>query len=211
MIRLLSRILMLFVAAESALYGQVSLDSLGIAVRGTSREYSYTNKGAAFLYGETNAANRSSWQGFYVGGHEFLDDYVLVIDGRPVDRASAATTVYPDYLVRAYPDGTIEEIHLADSVNLLSIHISCQTAQAHVDIIPFFTDFRSRDEFIMRDSAGVMILARTNHMRRTARENYPVWLAVHGSGFSFDTTATRQGNQYSPFSLTAPASRRRIV
>lgn len=190
--------------------GQTSLDSLGIAIRGASHEYSFTNKGSAFLYGETNAPNKTSWQGFNVGGHEFLDDYILVIDGRPADRSSAVTTVYPDYLVRVYPEGIVEEIHPVDTVALLSIHVSSPTP-VRIDLIPFFTDFRSRDEFTMRDSAGVVLLARTNHQRRTPRENYPVWLAVHGTGFSFDKTVTRQRNQFSPFSLTAPPSRRRTI
>jgi glycogen debranching enzyme len=191
-------------------FGRSSLDSLGITVRGTSREYSFTNKSSAFLYGETNAPNRSGWQGYNVGGHEFLDDYILIIDGRPVDRSSAVTTVYPDYLVRTYPEGIVEEIHPADSVALLAIHIACQNP-ARIDIMPFFTDFRSRRERVMHDSAGVMLLARSNHMRRTQRENYPVWLAVHGSGFSFDTTETRKANQYSPFSLTSPPARKRVI
>ena len=195
----------------SLVWGQVSLDSLGIVVQGKSREYSFTNKQAAFLYGETNATNRTSWQGFNAGGREFLDDYVLVIDGRPVDRASAVTTVYPDYLVRTYPDGIIEEVRLADTVALLAVHIVCQNGPARVELIPFFTDIRSKEEYVMRDSAGVMLLARANHPRRTARENYPVWLAIHGSGFTFDRIETRQRNQYSPFSVTSPASRHRVI
>jgi hypothetical protein len=42
---------------------QGTLDALAIEVRGASREFAYTNKRAAFLYGETNADNRTSWQG----------------------------------------------------------------------------------------------------------------------------------------------------
>ncbi|RPH29885.1 hypothetical protein EHM92_09545, partial [bacterium] len=203
--------LVLLFLGGSLLRGQPSLDSLGIVVQGASREYSFTNKGSAFLYGETNAPNRTSWQGFNAGGHEFLDDYILVVDGRPVDRASAVTTVYPDYLVRAYPEGIIEEVHPADTVALLAIHVICQSGPARVEIIPFFTDFRSRDDCVLHDSGGVMLLARKNHQRRTPRENYPVWLAVHGSGFTFDRTETRQGNQYSPFWMASHASRRRII
>ena len=72
--------------------GQSLLDSLGISVQGVSREFAYTNKESAFLYGETRAGNRTSWQGFNVYGHEFLDDYDLVADGRTLDRAAAAVT-----------------------------------------------------------------------------------------------------------------------
>jgi glycogen debranching enzyme len=211
MSRPVAYVLLLFTLGAPLLHGQTSLDSLGIVVRGASREYSFTNKESAFLYGETNAPNRTGWQGFNVGGHEFLDDYILVIDGRPVDRASAVTTVYPDYLLRTYPDGIIEEVRPADSVAVLTLRITCQTAAARIDIVPFFTDFRSRDKFVLRDTAGVMLLARTDHMRRTPLENYPVWMAVYGAGFSSDRTETRQGNQYSPFSLSAPPSRRRLI
>ena len=211
MIRPAAFLVVLLFLGGSHLRGESTLDSLGIVVRGASREYSFTNKGSAYLYGETNAPNRTTWQGFNVAGHEVLDDYVLVVDGHPVDRASAVTTVYPDYLRRAYPEGIIEEVHPVDSVAVLAIHIYSQGGPAHVEIIPFFTDFRSKGEIVMHDSAGVMLLARTNHMRRTPRENYPVWLAVHGSGFTVDQTETQQGSQYSPFSLTSPASRRRII
>jgi glycogen debranching enzyme len=207
--RLVACVFVLSVLRPSPGDGRPSLDTLGIVVRGISREYSFTNKQSAFLYGETNAPNRSNWEGFNVAGHEFLDDYILVVDGHPVDRASAVTTVFPDYLVRSYPEGIVEEVHLADSVALLAIHVSCQRGTARMEVLPFFTDFRSKSEYLMHDSAGVMLLARTAHLTRSSQEDYPVWLAVYGPGFICDPMETRQGNQYSPFMLKAGASRRR--
>ncbi len=55
---------------------QRTLDALTIEVCGASREFAYTNKRAAFLYGETNADNTTGWQGLNVYGHKYLDDYL---------------------------------------------------------------------------------------------------------------------------------------
>jgi len=209
--RFVASLLLLFLVRQPAGHGQVVFDSLGITVQGITREYSFTNKQTAFLYGETNAPNMTGWEGFNVTGHEFVDDYLLVINGRPLDRTSATTTVYPDYLVRAYPEGVTEEVRLADSVALMAIHVSCPPTVSRIEVVPFFTDIRSRDDCVMHDSAGVMLLARASHLKRTDQENYPVWLAVYGAGFTLDRTDSRKGNQFSPFMLSAGSSRRRSI
>lgn len=100
------------------LFASPPLDRLGIPAGPTSREFSFTNKQTAFYYGLTGAPRRTSWMGFHVAGRKRFDDYAINVDGRPLDRSTAAATVFPDRLVRRYPGGITEEFSLADSLPL---------------------------------------------------------------------------------------------
>jgi glycogen debranching enzyme len=189
-------------------HSQSVLDSLAIVVMGESREFAYTNKEAAYFYGETNGEHRSSWQGFNVWGHEFLDDYKIFIDGVQLDRAKALkTTVYPDYLVRMYPGGIIEELRPVDSLAMFTVCISGETP-AEVGIRPYFTDINTDNQAEVQLVRGIAFIARKSHLIRTPNENYPVWLAMRGEGFTPLRKNDRQGNQFSPLSLQSARTTR---
>lgn len=185
-------------------FTQPSLDSLGISVTGASRQYSFTNKESAFLYGETNAPNAASWEGFNVLGHEYLDDYTLIVDGHPLERNTAVTTVYPDFLVRKYPGGILEEVRLVDSLALMAVTITCPSIP--VEFIPWVTDGHSADEFVHVDSGATQYLARARHQVRTQSEDFPVWMAVRTERGIVRHDMQRKGQQCSPFSLYDTAS-----
>jgi len=60
------------------------------------REFAFTKKQTAFYHGETNSDNISSWQGLNVFVKEFLDDYLIIIDGSPLKKKDTrVATVYP--------------------------------------------------------------------------------------------------------------------
>ncbi len=174
------------------------LDSLGIEVKGSSREFSFTNKQSAFYYGETNAENSSGWMGFNVMGEEFLDDYQVIIQGKPLQRSNVVrTVVYPDHLVRYYPGGISETLRFADSIALFSVTIACHEP-LDCRIIPYFTEGpRTSDyEIILKKTTAAV--ARKRHLEKFAHTSFPVWLAIHGNGFLPLPTESARGNQFSP-------------
>ena len=183
------------------------LDRLGIEITSGSRPFVFTNKQTAFLYGETGGTNTTSWQGFNVFGREFLDDYELLVDGEPLIRRSATRTrVYPDHLERMYPGGIVEEVWPVDSLSLFGIIVR---APKPVDagIRPFFTDGRTSTDYRLALRQGVALVARTNHLERTASANYPVWLAIAHPQALPDSSAATNGRAFSPVRLYAPKQR----
>ncbi|MFN0157928.1 MAG: hypothetical protein ACKVRP_07635, partial [Bacteroidota bacterium] len=191
---------LLILVSLHAAASQSLVDPLAIEVTMPSREFSFTNKESAFLYGETNSENRTSWQGFNVFGHEFLDDYLLVVDGVPLDRTLAKTTVYPDYLVREYPAGITEQVRPVDSLAAFGIIVT-STKPIALQVRPVFTDGRTADDYTIKSSDGDVLIAHKNHLSRTPQQNYPVWLALYANGSSPNTESLTRGNQFSPVSL----------
>jgi glycogen debranching enzyme len=187
------------------------LDSLGIEVRGSSREFAFTNKQSAFFYGETGSRNTTSWQGFNVAGFEFIDDYSLLIDGRELPRNTAVrTVVYPDFLRREYPGGIIEELHPIDSLAAFIVTVIAPRP-VEVGFVPWFTDGRTRAEFeSVRHTASVLI-ARKRHPSRTDAESYPVWLAMYAPAFFPRDTSRTDGDRFSPVFLYAGSARRHSI
>ncbi len=182
------------------------LDSLGIVVSGISREFSYTNKETAFLYGETNDAFRPGWQGFSVFGHRFLDDYLLSADGRPLDRSSAATTVYPDFLRRTYPGGIVEEIHPLDSLPCFAVIVTAPRP-AEFTLVPLRSDGRSTGEFATHIAPAVVSVAHRNHLVRSAEEDFPVWLSVHAAACTPLDSSSVHGATFGPAVLASTRTR----
>ena len=180
-----------------------SLDSLGITVREKSREFSFTNKQSAFYYGETHGPHRSSWQGFNVGGIKVLDDYLLLIDGKPLSRATAeSVVVYPDRLERLYPGGVAERVLLTDDLPVLGI-ILMTDPPTEVTLIPLFTDGRVEEDYILEFLDSTALLARKRQRDGGVESGSGPWLAVGGTGCMPMRTATRWRNQFSPLSLSS--------
>ncbi len=184
-----------------------SLDDISIEIKGPSREFSFTNKESAFFYGETHASNKSSWQGFNVFGHEFLDDYHLIVEGKRVERQSATKViVYPDYLKRFYASGIVEELRLVDSLPLFSVTIM-SPKPIDLVIIPYFTDGRSTNEFEIVTKAEIGCIARKTHLTKTEKENYPIWLVAYGQGFLPQKKEAKRDGAFSPIMLSARKAR----
>ncbi len=198
-------LLCLFAGGGAAALSQNALDSLGIAVRGSSREFAYTNKESAYLYGETSRPNRNSWQGFNVFGHRFIEDYDLVVEGRVLDRSTAVVTVYPDHLRRVYPGGITEELLPLDSVAAFAVRVSSPARPAAVDFVPWLSDGRDSSAFVTVTAGGKLAAAARRHQARTPADNYPVWIAVQSRGGSPVRGELRQGTRFAPASVRDPA------
>ena len=83
----------------------------------------FTNKKAAFWYGETQRANQNSFQGYTILEQRYVQDYTLLLDGKPVSRSSARQiTLFPDRLERRFEQFT-EIFHFVDSLNVLLIDV----------------------------------------------------------------------------------------
>ncbi|MCK5571438.1 MAG: hypothetical protein KAJ12_01700 [Bacteroidetes bacterium] len=190
---------------------QTGIDSLGIEVRHVTREFSFTNKESAFYYGETHSENQSSWQGFNVAGFEFVDDYLLVIDGTPLERGSVdRVVVYPDRIERFYPRGITERVFLADSLAVLGIFVTAQKP-VQLSLIPLFTDGRSTEDYtiILTDSAA--LLTRHPRKNRVQQAGDQPWLAIGGRGCVPARNITRHGVQFSPLLLSSRRSKNHIL
>lgn len=197
-------------AAEAGIPRESSVDSLGILVRGNSRPFAYTNKESAYFYGETNDANTGSWQGFNVLGHRFLDDYQILVDGKLLDRSAALTTVFPDFLRRAYPGGLVEEVRPADSLPAFFVSLSAEHP-VEVVCIPLFSEVRSANDLETVLAKGAVLIARGNHLIRSRSEDYPAWLTVHSDGSTPVMHATKQGRKSSPALLSLGRGRTHLV
>ena len=186
------------------------LDNLAIEVSGHSREFFYTNKQSAHYYGETSEPNTSSWMGFTVYGHRFLDDYLLIINGEVLDRRTATVTVYPDYLKRVYPDGTIEELRMADSVAMFAVVVT-SAEPAELQVLPLVSDARSADAYEIRLSESTVSLARMSHLHRSEQSDYPVWLSICGKGFTPSKKVYHRGTMFSPADLVHGKSKTHVI
>ena len=186
------------------------LDSLGIRSRGRSRQFCYTNKAGAFFYGESNGASIAGWEGFTVEGHNYLEDYVLEIDGAPLDRLGSVATVFPDFLRREYPGGIVEELRPADSIAALTVTI-VSPHPVEVKIVPFIQGSRTGADLETVGGESSITIARRNHMRRTAAENYPVWLSLCAPGFAPSKLTAVRAGAFSPGSLVAPRGKTHTI
>jgi hypothetical protein len=180
-----------------------SLDSLGIRSQGSSRPFCFTNRAGAFFYGETNSANTPGWEGFTVEGHNFLQDYSLTIDGAPLDRETSVATTFPDFLRREYPGGIVEELRPADSIAAFVITI-VSSRPVEVKVLPLLAGGRTGGETETVAGESSLSIARRNHMRRTAAEDYPVWLSLFAPGFTPSVPPAPRPAPFSPGSLVDP-------
>ena len=106
----------------------------------TSRQFVYTNKEAAFFYGESGRILRNGHQGFYVMEKKYLDDYIIGSENGRFHRYEAQDIkMYPDHLERSCQDGVVEKLYLLDHLNCLAIDLLAQKPH-HYFFIPLFPD-----------------------------------------------------------------------
>ena len=142
--------------------GPVRIDDLGIVVQGSSRQVAFTNTQSGVFTTQTNAGHRSGWEGWRVRSRKILDDYALQIDGRDISRTDAVrATVYPDRLVREYPDGLRETVTLLDSVDALVVELD-GNAGRHIGVRPLYAGAYADSEFTSFMRRGLIIIKRLN-------------------------------------------------
>lgn len=105
------------------------LQNLGTAVDSAeNREFSYTNKTAAFYYARTHSQINQDWfSGWNVQTERIFRDYVLLIDGEKTDRKTAQTTVFPHFFERKYKENLSEKLYLYDEKNVIGLEIDGKT------------------------------------------------------------------------------------
>ncbi len=193
----------------------ISVDELAIEVKGNSREVAYTNKQAGYLYTETNAIHRNSWQGWNVMAKKILDDYEI-IDGEQVlwKSDAARATVYPHQLTRLYASGTQETLTLLDSVDAFVVQLQ-DLKGSTLRVRPLFKDSDHREDFVVRFRDSVLLIAHQRHLRRTPGENYPVWIGISLGPDVPSTLLVSEGDtsglSFSPGGLSCSSSLQKVT
>src|ERR1041385_3307860 len=183
----------------------MTLQELGIEVKGASREVAYTNKEAGVFYTETNASHRSAWQGWRVMSREIMEDYSVEIDGVELRRSDIVrAVVYPHQIVREYANGVRETVTLLDFVNAIWIEIDSVRGD-HIAVRPIFSDLHSADDFTLKTLNGGLMIGRNGHLAPTPAERYPGWIAVSilpASEFALSIYEGKEyGRNFSPAAL----------
>ncbi len=209
-------ILLLFIVSVIC-FGQeqkrvpITMNDLRIVVpHDSSREIAYTNKVAGVFYTETNGIHRSAWQGWRIMSTKMMDDYNIAVDGQSLNKSETVADVYPDQLVRVYPNGVKETVTLIDSVNAIVVqldHINGGSLSADI----LFGNTESANDFETTFEDSVLVIGRRNHLQRTPKENYPVWLGmtVPHTDRSSEGMGKRSGNEFSPASINSSISNHR--
>jgi len=139
-------------------------------------QFVFTNKIAAFWFGETQQENLPAHQGYtileqrYLRDYEFWQQETLLVR----DRAESIT-LYPDRLERRFPEFT-ETFYFLDSLNAILIKISAKN--------PLDLRFRPRFDEVLSDpewrwdEAQQAAIGKTNHLPTEK----PCWAAVAAWG-----------------------------
>jgi len=147
-----------------------------------SRLFVYTNKASAFFYGETGKIRQDGHQGFYVMAQRLLDDYLLAVDGRLLERTNADTIrVYPDRMTRTYRGEIKEDIYLLDHLNCLVIELNSPDLHSY-DFTPLLPLSLELDQFKSRWYRNQDLLVINPQNDKTSTQN-PLTI-----GFQFDGT-----------------------
>ncbi|HMD13633.1 MAG TPA: amylo-alpha-1,6-glucosidase, partial [Bacteroidota bacterium] len=189
----------------------ITMDDLRIDVpQDSSREIAYTNKYAGVLYTETNGVHRSAWQGWRIMSTKMMDDYNIVVDGQSLKKSAAVADVFPHQLVRIYPNGIRESITLIDSVDAIVVqldHINGKNLSTGI----LFSNAESSSNLVAAFEDSVLLIARKNHLQRTPKGNYPVWLGmiVPHTYRSSEGKGNHFGGKFSPASINSSIANHR--
>jgi len=205
--RLVLPILAVLAAAPSWAAAADLMADLAIAVEPAhTREFIFTDKGAAHLAGEALGPPTRSYHGFFIAMHELLDGWSLRLeDGSVLDQETAtAAVVRPDRLERRYrlaDGGEVREIvtlfDRADGfhVRYEGLPPGAASFAPRVDMRFLWKVERPRYDVLWED--GVLAVARADRRARPAGERHPPWLAVLVSGAEdFTPTGTYHPARY---------------
>ncbi len=169
----------------------LSIESLGIRAENQIKWYSYTNKESGFYFGEANGINTAPYQGWTVYDNPVLKDYSVTADGTSLDRSEAATTVFPDRLVRKYKSDVVETFTMLDTFNALLIQ--CQSP--HEMKFEFRLLFNSVDARTFSVQKGKYVLFENTSV---PEGTYGRWIALGGGKSDLVKHADRSGPFVSP-------------
>src|SRR5260370_2887968 len=125
---------------------KVTLKELAVPVGpGDNRAVPFTNKQSAYYYTQTHRNSHlehAGYRGLNVAGRRVFNDYRLIVDGTALDPAMAQVVVFPDALVRSYPNGVTETLRQFDNRDLVEVTLT--GASGDVDL-HLFVDQVNRD------------------------------------------------------------------
>lgn len=182
---------------------RINVDSMGISVPADcQREYSFTDKKAAFWYGMTHTDNWDNWHaGWNIAKRRLLSDYTLGVDGDTLSRSEADVTVYPYKISRIYPKAR-EEFFMFDFEELLFVELSdVEGDSVWIELAPRLLSpghpVAGGIEFVPAESAGGVITLqpyndvqyRWNGTRLTAPADAGGFIISYSEGQQADSTA----------------------
>jgi len=81
------------------------LDSMAIEMPAESgRPYLFSGQGESFFYGSTKDLAETGWMGLHYGPNKIIDDFIITINGKPLDRDEAMVTMKPHGITFLWPD-----------------------------------------------------------------------------------------------------------
>ena len=108
--------------------GEPTLAGLAVPVAsGENRAVVFTNKRSAYYYTQTHRnthVEHAAFRGYHVAGRTIFSDYRLRVNGIERDPSVAQAMVFPDALVREYPDGVTETLRLFDDRDLVEVAVT---------------------------------------------------------------------------------------
>jgi glycogen debranching enzyme len=129
-----------------------------------NRAVVFSNQRSAFYYTQTHRNDHPEhayFRGFNLAGRRVFNDYTLLIDGEPLDPATATmATVQPDVLLRRYPGGRIESLRLFDGRDLVQIELQGAPGQVQLrldgDNLAALGTRDGIDHYVSRDPGGAL-------------------------------------------------------
>lgn len=141
---------------------------------GNNREFSYTNKQAAFYYGNTNGYNDHFFQGLTDYRVKLLDDYYLSVDDRLLPRSEANASVCFHQLVRDYGEIT-ERVTLLDDRTVLLVEVE---GGSGLKLTPVFPRGEAQCNAEWDDEQGVLFVTQDDWLTLPDEPGRPRWLGI---------------------------------
>jgi len=133
---------------------------------GESRTFMLTNDIGLYFCGETNQHNTARYQGLSYLTEEFLEDLLIEVGGKPLDRSQAKTTLFPDSLKRVYSSLDLTEtVTLPDSLPALIFRLE-SSKRYLLKIVPLISGSRRLRDFNINWDANekILFVSRRNQL-----------------------------------------------
>ncbi len=138
--------------------------------KGESRVFMLTNSIGLYFCGETNQHNTARYHGLSYLTEEFLEDILIEIGGKPLDRSQAQATLFPDSLKRVYPVIRLSEtINLPDSLPALIVRLESPKRYL-LKIVPVISGSRRLRDFNIDwdTNEKILFVSRRNQFVRNS-------------------------------------------
>ena len=141
---------------------------------GHNREFSYTNKEAAFYYGYTNGYNDQYFQGLTDYRVKLFDEYYLSVDDQLLLRSDAKTYVSFHQLVRDYGIIT-ESVTLLDDKTVLLVEVN---GGSSLTLTPAFPNDEAQWNTKWDEAQAILFVTRDEWLALPDKPGMPRWLGI---------------------------------